>query len=105
VTTFSASRQTRRLLNFRNPFGSWCVIYTLFRITSRSIAPAFLLQTYFTATIFTDAGIDLYARGKLTDEEYDKIVEALRAHQGETEADKELQKLAVAMFKIPVGNV
>jgi hypothetical protein len=47
----------------------------------------------------------LYARGKLTDEEYDKIVEALRAHQGETEADKELQKLAVAMFKIPVGNV
>lgn len=55
--------------------------------------------------MFTDAGIDLYVRGKLTDEQYDSIVESLRAHQGDTEADKEMQKLAVDMFKIPIGNV
>jgi hypothetical protein len=62
-------------------------------------------QTYFTATLFTDAGIDLYVRGSLSDEEYNNIVEALRAHQGDTEADKEFQKLAKDMFKIPVGNI
>lgn len=63
------------------------------------------LQTYFTATLFTDAGIDLYVRGTLTDEEYNTIVESLRAHQGDTEADKELQRLAKDLFKIPVGNI
>jgi len=55
--------------------------------------------------LFTDAGIDLYVRGTLSDEEYDKIVESLRAHQGDSEADKELQRLAKDMFKIPVGNI
>ncbi|UZJ53946.1 hypothetical protein CBS101457_003266 [Exobasidium rhododendri] len=63
------------------------------------------IVTYFTATLFTDAGIDLYVRGTLGDEEYDRILESLQSHQGDTEADKELQKLAKEMFKIPVGNV
>lgn len=63
------------------------------------------LVTYFTATLFTEAGIDLYVRGTLTDEAYDEIVEALKNFQGDTPAAKELRDLAGKMFKVPVGNI
>jgi hypothetical protein len=63
------------------------------------------LQTYFTKTLFTAAGIDLYVRGTLKPEEYDSIVKLLQNHTGDSEADKELRKLANEMFKIPVGNI
>ncbi|PWN36593.1 uncharacterized protein FA14DRAFT_4476 [Meira miltonrushii] len=63
------------------------------------------LVTYFTATMFTEAGIDLYVRGTLTDEAYNEIVEALKNFQGDTPAAKELRDLASKMFKVPVGNI
>lgn len=63
------------------------------------------LVTYFTATLFTEAGIDLYVRGTLTDEAYNEIVEALKNFQGDTPAAKELRDLAAKMFKVPVGNI
>lgn len=63
------------------------------------------LVTYFTATMFTEAGIDLYVRGTLSDEAYDEIVNALKDFQGDTPAAKELRDLAAKMFKVPVGNI
>lgn len=63
------------------------------------------LVTYFTATMFTEAGIDLYVRGTLSDEAYNEIVEALKNFKGDTPAAKELRELATKMFKVPVGNI
>lgn len=64
-----------------------------------------LFQTYFTATLFTKAGIDLYVRGTLPQGAYDDIVARLKQHSGSDAASKELRALAADMFPIPTGNV
>lgn len=67
--------------------------------------------TYFTATLFTPAGIDIYARSpdSLSDAMFARIVEELRTGgavcpaAASSAAQEELRKLAADIFRIPHG--
>lgn len=63
------------------------------------------LVTYFTKTLFTKAGIDLYVRETLSETLYREILQKLKSHHGEDPSTKELCELASEMFRIPHGNV
>lgn len=95
--------------NFLKPFTShWQIVAYKdnFLDADSQATDATWIVTYFTATLFTEAGIDLYVRGTLSDEEYSRVLEALKTFKGSNEAaSSELRALAAKMFRVPVGNV
>ncbi|KAL9939327.1 hypothetical protein V8E36_002140 [Tilletia maclaganii] len=68
------------------------------------------LVTYFSKSLFTPAGVDIYVRnpGKLTDETYGAIVaalEKLEAKEGASEEEaRGFRKAAQGMFRIPYAE-